>query len=97
MEISQYYMLPAMPEGLEGLAEIGLDLRWSWSHRSDVLWEEMNSDIWELTRNPWLILQSISETRLKSLAQNKSFREKLQEHVNPMPWFCERYVNSPHI
>ncbi len=82
MAISQYYMLPSMPEGLEGLAEIGLDLRWSWSHKSDILWEEMNSDIWEITRNPWLILQSISEARLKSLAESKSFRQKLKKHVD---------------
>ena len=89
MAISQYYMLPAMPEGLEGLAEIGLDLRWSWSHKSDVLWEEINTDIWEITRNPWLILQTISEARLKSLAENKSFGQKLKQQVEQHKKYLE--------
>ncbi|MEJ2704896.1 MAG: alpha-glucan family phosphorylase [Sedimentisphaerales bacterium] len=81
MAISQYYMLPPMPEGLRGLTELGLDLRWSWSHSSDVLWEQMDPEIWELTRNPWLILQSISRVRLKALAEDESFRSQVQEQV----------------
>ena len=28
MVISRYYLIPPLPEGLEGLAEVGLDLRW---------------------------------------------------------------------
>jgi starch phosphorylase len=101
MAISQYYMLPVMPEGLEGLAEIGLDLRWSWSHKSDILWEEISSDIWELTRNPWLILQTVSEARLKSLAENKSFRQKLQQqverhkkYIEDETWFSRTHKKS---
>ena len=81
MAISQYYMLPPIPEGLEGLAEIGLDLRWSWSHSSDLLWEQIDPEIWKLTRNPWLILQSISSKKLKDLAENESFRQQVQNQT----------------
>jgi starch phosphorylase len=81
MAISQYYMLPPIPEGVEGLAEIGLDLRWSWSHSSDLLWERMDPEIWKLTCNPWLILQSISSKNLKALAENESFRHEVQKQV----------------
>jgi len=41
---------------LSGLAEVALDLRWSWSHASDPLWERIDPDLWNLTSNPWLIL-----------------------------------------
>ncbi|MBN1974519.1 MAG: alpha-glucan family phosphorylase, partial [Sedimentisphaerales bacterium] len=101
MAISEYYMLPPMPEGLEGLAELGLDLRWSWSHKSDVLWEQINSELWDLTRNPWLILQSISGRRLKELAGNKYFKQELQEQVEQYrkylkdeTWFSRTQKNS---
>ena len=52
MTISNYYLVPPMPEGLEGLAELGLDLRWSWSHATDPLWERVDPELWNLTRNP---------------------------------------------
>ena len=81
MAISEYYMLPPVPEELGGLMELGLDLRWSWSHKSDILWGRMESEIWELTRNPWLLLQSISWVRLKALAENESFKQELQKQV----------------
>jgi glycogen phosphorylase len=101
MAICENYMLPPMPEELEGLSELGLDLRWSWSHKSDLLWERMNSDIWELTRNPWLILQSVSMIHLKSLAESESFKKHLQEQIRQheqylrdSTWFSEKYGNS---
>jgi starch phosphorylase len=87
MATSKYYMLPPM---LEGLAELGLDLRWSWSHSSDVLWKQMAPEIWELTRNPCLILHSISRERLKTLAQNKSFRQEFQKQLE----HCRQYLES---
>ena len=98
MAISQYYMLPPIPEGLEGLAEIGLDLRWSWSHSSDLLWEQIDPEIWKLTRNPWLILQSISSKKLKDLAENESFRQQVQnqtarhrQYLEDTKWFSQEH------
>ncbi len=103
MAISEYYTLPTMPEGLNGLAELALDLRWSWSHKSDKLWEEIDSELWEITRNPWLILQSVSETRLKALKAKKTFRQELQNQVElhkkymeekDATWFSKTYGKS---
>ena len=81
MTISHYYLIPPLPEGLEGLAEVGLDLRWSWSHSTDPLWESIDPELWDLTRNPWLILQSVSSARLRTLAQDPAFRKQLDEHL----------------
>jgi starch phosphorylase len=98
MAISQYYMLPPIPEGLEGLAEIGLDLRWSWSHSSDLLWERIDPEIWKLTRNPWLILQSISSKKLRDLAENESFKQQVQnqtaqhrQYLEDTKWFSQEH------
>ncbi|MBP1774067.1 MAG: hypothetical protein H6Q86_73, partial [candidate division NC10 bacterium] len=32
--------------GVEALAELALDLRWSWDHSTDDLWEAMDPDLW---------------------------------------------------
>jgi starch phosphorylase len=102
MAISNYYLIPPLPEGLEGLAEAGLDLRWSWSHSTDPIWERIDPELWNLTRNPWLILQSVSFSRLKTLAQEPAFRqqvdEALKQHRNALAapsWFSEAHGTSP--
>ena len=102
MTISAYYLIPPLPEGLEGLAEVGLDLRWSWSHATDPLWERLDSELWNLTRNPWLILQSVSSARLKTLAGDADFRKQLNEQVmahrknlEQPSWFAETHAVVP--
>jgi len=102
MTISPYYLIPPLPEGLEGLAEAGLDLRWSWSHATDPLWERIDPDLWDLTRNPWLILQSVSFGRLKTLAQDPVFQKQVDKHLKRHRqalegpcWFSETHAASP--
>ena len=54
MTVSSNCLLPALPEGLEGLAELALDLRWSWNHAADKLWKYIDPELWSMTSNPWL-------------------------------------------
>ena len=56
MAISSWNFISPIPEELDGPAELAVDLRRSWSHTSDPLWERIDPEIRELTRNPWLIL-----------------------------------------
>jgi len=81
MSISPYYLIPPLPKNLEGLAELALDLRWSWSHTADALWERLEPETWSLTRNPWLILQTVSVARLEELSHDAPFIKMVQEHV----------------
>ncbi|WP_291521707.1 DUF3417 domain-containing protein, partial [Acidithiobacillus sp.] len=69
MTIAPCYLLPHLPEPLTGLAEFALDLRCSWNHAADALWRQMSPELWENTRNPWLILQNVSEETLQRLAE----------------------------
>ena len=48
MTISPSYFLPPLPEGLEDLTELALDLAWSWSHGTDALWERIDPDAVEV-------------------------------------------------
>jgi glycogen phosphorylase len=40
-----------LPAGLEVLAELALDLRWTWSHEADALWERVDAEAWSRTKN----------------------------------------------
>jgi starch phosphorylase len=73
--------LPNLPDELAALRMIALDLRWTWSHEADQLWEEVDPQIWQRTHNPWSVLQNASRDRLQRLAADGSFCEQLGEFV----------------
>ncbi|HVU51782.1 MAG TPA: alpha-glucan family phosphorylase [Polyangia bacterium] len=71
------YAPRALPDGLEDLATLALDLRWTWSHGADHLWRALDPEAWEVTRNPWLLLQEASGEKLEALARDARFRAEL--------------------
>ena len=81
MGFAPSYLLPEMPAGLEGLAELALDMRWSWSHSADAIWERLHPQLWARTRNPWAILQAMSPARLQTLAADTDFVARLAQRV----------------
>jgi starch phosphorylase len=102
MAIPISYSLPPMPEGLEALTELALDLRWSWNHAADRLWQYIDPGLWEITGNPWLILQTVATTRLKILASDPAFQKLLddvlaehREALESTAWFQQAYPKSP--
>jgi starch phosphorylase len=97
MTIAPCYLLPNLPDALAGLAELALDLRWSWSHAADVLWERIAPELWQATRNPWLILQNVSNEVLNRLAQDQAFVTLLnrflaghRQSLTAKNWFSSR-------
>ncbi len=103
---TNHYLPRILPEPLQGLATLALDLRWSWNHGADVLWQQVTPALWEATANPWLILEMVSDQRLQALAADAGFIEKLQQqldareaHFNEKSWFSETIdgVFSGHI
>jgi len=79
MDPSPCYLLPDMPPGLEDLAELALDMRWSWSHATDFIWQALDPDLWDRTHNPWLILQSQSTGRLQALTKDEAFVRRVRK------------------
>jgi starch phosphorylase len=87
-----YHYLPRpLPESLARLEVLALDLRWSWNHGADVLWEMVDPEMWRATQNPWLILNGVSQTRLEALANNARFLEELHQQIAAR----ERYLREP--
>ena len=66
-----------LPQGLESLTELALDLRWTWSHSADTLWSMLDKTAWERSGNPWILLQDASHQRLQQLADDPTFRQEL--------------------
>ena len=87
-----------LPEGLAALAELALDLRWTWSHEADALWQKIDAETWEQTANPWTLLREISDERLRTLAADRSFIAELerlsrarQAYLDAPGWFASAH------
>jgi starch phosphorylase len=96
-----YGPLNANVEGFDLLAELALDLRWSWNHYGDKLWRELEPELWEMTQNPWVVLQTVSPARLQKLLGKTAFRKKVdqlfklkQRKVAEPAWFQQTHPNS---
>ena len=37
-------------KGVEALVELALDLRWSWNHCTDDIWEQLDPALWARTQ-----------------------------------------------
>jgi starch phosphorylase len=64
-------------EGFDSLAGLALDMRWSWDHTADELWQQLSPALWEQTHNPWLILQTVPGEQLQRQLSSPSFRARL--------------------
>jgi starch phosphorylase len=96
-----YSFLASDAEGVETLIELSLNMRWSWNHAADDLWQEIDADLWKITHNPWIILQTVSREKLEKLLNNKDFKKKINDLVqikdnlnNSPAWFQENHPNT---
>src|SRR6476620_4628634 len=89
-------------DGFDTLVDLALNLRWSWSHGEEELWEPLDPELWEHTHNPWLVLLTTSLSRLKSLMANPNYRLKVEEaahtkqdYMQAPTWFQQKHAQSP--
>ena len=82
---------PKLPREITILQTLALDLLWTWSHEGDALWSYIDAQLWEKTRNPWVVLQSASAERLNELARDRRFLDQLTNLVAAR----ERYLQTP--
>jgi starch phosphorylase len=64
---------------VDAVDELALNLHWSWNHAADPLWEALDSYLWQTTQNPWVILQTVSADKVKTLLATPSFQGLLSE------------------
>jgi starch phosphorylase len=97
-----YNYLPAESLEADALAELALNLRWSWHRSTDELWGRLEPDLWERTHNPWVVLQTVSQERLLAVSSVPAFRRRAEELLAEQRafkqahgWFQAKHANSP--
>ena len=84
-----YSLLPSEIEGFNSLAELALDLRWSWNHGTDFVWKQLDPALWELTQNPWTVLQTVSREKLQRLLADPASRKEINALVKAEKYLAE--------
>jgi starch phosphorylase len=97
-----YTFFPTEVEGFNSLAELALDMRWSWNHASDEIWRHLDPVLWDLTHHPCDVLQTVSREKLRSELADPNFRKKIdafiqiKKRVEDAPaWFQQAHPQSP--
>jgi starch phosphorylase len=97
-----YSLLPAEVEGFDSLAELALDMRWSWDHATDQVWRQLDPQLWDITHNPWVVLQTVSRDRIQRVSADPAFRKKVdallqarRQAAKAPAWFLQNHPQSP--
>ncbi len=88
-------------EGFDSLAELALDMRSVWSHGADDVWRRLDPMLWELTRNPWIVLKTVSREKLQRVLGDPAFRKNVdglvldrQKAAEAPAWFQQAHPQS---
>jgi starch phosphorylase len=99
---SIYSLLPTEVEGFDSLAELALDMRWSWNHATDGVWRALDPVLWQLTQNPWVVLQTVSRDQLQRVLADPAFRKSIDDLLQAKrraaeapAWFQKDHPQSP--
>ena len=97
-----YNLLPTEIEGFDSLAELALNMRWSWNHATDEVWRELDPELWEITHNPWVVLQTVSRDRIERVLADPVFRKNVdgllqtrRDAVEAPAWFQQNHSQGP--
>jgi starch phosphorylase len=97
-----YNLLPTEIEGFDSLAELAMDMRWSWNHATDEVWRTLDPELWEITHNPWVVLQTVSRDQIERVLGDPAFRENVdglveagRQAAEAPAWFQRNHPNSP--
>ncbi len=97
-----YNLLPTEIEGFDSLADLALNLRWSWNHATDEVWRRLDPELWDITHNPWVVLQTVSRDRIESVLADPVFRKTVdammqgrKQALEAPAWFQQNHSKSP--
>ena len=96
------YVVSKDVAGFDSLTELALDMRSAWNHATDQVWRRLDPVLWDITSNPWVILQTVSREKLQSALADPAFRTKVDDLVRARrdaaeapAWFQQTYPQSP--
>ena len=82
------------------LIALAFNMRWGWYHGADDIWKRLDSDLWEQTHNPWIILQTVSLERIKAVVSDPSVQKKMKmlladHEMKKEAWFNQQHAGGP--
>ncbi len=97
-----YNLLPTEIDGFDPLAALALDMRWSWNHATDDVWRQLDPELWEITHNPWVVLQTVSRERIEGALADPVFRKNVdglveasRQAAEAPAWFQRSHPEAP--
>ncbi|HWC96346.1 MAG TPA: alpha-glucan family phosphorylase [Candidatus Sulfopaludibacter sp.] len=98
----KYTNFPSEAPEEDALAQLALDVGWTWNDAAAKIWASLNPELWELTHNPWVVLQTVSGVRLTELTGDPAFQATLQKVTEARRaaadlarWFQQTHPNPP--
>lgn len=97
----KYTNLPSEGSNEDALAQLALDVSWLGRHTTGILWERLNPELWDLTHNPWAVLQTVSTKTLEGIVSDPAFQAALDEQTQARgaaavsSWFQRAHPSSP--
>jgi len=96
-----YNLLPTEIEGFDSLAELALNMRWSWNHATDEVWRKLDPILWEITHNPWVVLQTVSRDQIERVLADSGFRKNVdglvqarRQALETPAWFQQKHPQA---
>jgi glycogen phosphorylase len=93
-----YNLLPTEIEGFDSLAELALDMRWSWNHATDNVWRQLDPELWKITHTPWVVLQTVDRDQIERVLADPVFRKNVdallqsrRRTVEAPAWFQQNH------
>lgn len=97
-----YTFFPTEVKGFDSLVELALDMHWYWNHAADEVWRQLDPQLWDLTYNPWVVLQTVSRDQIERVLADPVFRKNVdglvqsrRQAVEAPAWFQENHPQTP--
>ncbi len=78
-----------------------IDLRSTWNHASDEIWQQLDPELWEITQNPWVVLQTAARNRVERALGDATFCQRVdallrnrRDAVEAPGWFQQTHPDS---
>jgi len=101
MKIKQFLVLPNIPERIQRLRDLAMNLWFSWNWDIVRLFIRIDSELWEKSyQNPVEMLAYLPQHKLEEVAGDEAFLASLdrvyessQDYIKAKRWFPEKYPN----
>ncbi|RBY83939.1 DUF3417 domain-containing protein [Blastococcus sp. TF02A-26] len=91
--LRRFTVRASLPEELMPLAQLVMNLRWSWHPETRDLFEALDPDLWRTCGgDPVKVLGEVSADRLATLAKDRRFVRRMQDVVEDL----DDYLSAPH-